>query len=139
ADLTQWDTVFWNGLKNQIALAQQKGFIVHLSLFDGVSTRPGPSWGYSNSWWNPANQTTTFYPDPDFNHNGGIDDAGEFYQTSAFNNNTGIGFYQRRHIDKAIAETATYDNVIFEVGNELGGSDATWNSTVISYIKSKTT
>jgi len=140
ADLDQWDAGFWSGLQNQCALAQQNGVIVMISIFDGVEIRSngGAAYGYANSFWNPANQTARFYPDPDFNHNGQIDDRGEFYQTSNFNHHVGLGKYQRMLIVQAIAQTASYSNVMFEVGNELGGSDPEWYSAVIEYAKSLT-
>ncbi|MDO8589495.1 MAG: hypothetical protein Q7T82_20930 [Armatimonadota bacterium] len=106
ADMNQWDPVFWNGLKAQCDLAQQKGFIVHLTIFDGVGTRSngGASYGYSNSDWNPANQCGTFYPNPDTNQNGQIDDPGEFYRVTEFNNGNPapgtISYYEKLLIDK---------------------------------------
>jgi hypothetical protein len=140
ANLDQWDAVFWNGLRTQCALAQQNGVTVMISIFDGVEIRSngGAAYGYANSFWNPANQSASFYADPDFNHNGQIDDAGEFYQTSNFTNNAGLGRYQRMLISQAISQTSTYSNVLFEVGNELGGSDPAWYSAVIAYAKSLT-
>ncbi|HEY0456876.1 MAG TPA: hypothetical protein VGE41_10910, partial [Verrucomicrobiae bacterium] len=89
ANLDQWDSTFWSGLQTQCALAQQNGVIVMISFFDGVEMRSngGAAYGYANSFWNPANQTAAFYPDPDFNRNSQIDDSGEFYQTSNFNSN----------------------------------------------------
>ncbi|MDO8589494.1 MAG: sugar-binding protein [Armatimonadota bacterium] len=140
ADMNQWDPAFWTGVKAQCQFAKANGVIIHFGFFDGVSmrTQGGASYGYSGSFWNPANQTASFYPNPDFNGNGQIDDNGEFYQTTNFNNNTGIGYYQRALIDKGCSELAAYDNVFLEVGNELLGSSSAWNTTVISYIKTKT-
>jgi len=140
ANLDQWDAAFWTGLQNQCALAQQNGVIVMISIFDGVEIRGngGAAYGYANSFWNPANQTASFYADPDFNHNGQIDDGGEFYQTSNFTNNVGLGKYQRMLIAQAISTTASYSNVLFEVGNELGASDPAWYSAVIAYAKTLT-
>ena len=81
ADLDQWDPVFWKGLKDQCALAKQNGVFVHVAIFDGVELRGGgAAYGYTNSFWNPANQTRTFYADPDKNHDDNIDTNGEFYQ-----------------------------------------------------------
>jgi hypothetical protein len=111
-----------------------------VSIFDGVDIRRngGAAYGYANSFWNPANQTARFYPDPDINHNGQIDDGGEFYQTSNFNHNVGLGKYQRMLIAQTMAQTASSSNVMFEIGNELGGSDPEWYSAVIDYAKSLT-
>src|SRR5205823_4456698 len=64
-----------------------------------------------------------------------------FYRTSEFNNGNPaagtISYYEKRYLDQVIATTAPYDNVMYEVGNELG-ADAAWNSAIIAYIKSQT-
>jgi len=140
ADLDRWDPVFWTGLRRQCELAHHKGVIVHISLFDGVELRPqgGAQFGYSNSFWNPANQVRQYYPDPDLNHDGGIEQNREFYQLDAFESSTGLGYYQKKLIDKAMAETRGDTNVFFEVGNELLSSPSTWNTAVIRYIRSRT-
>jgi hypothetical protein len=140
ADLDQWDPIFWAGLKAQCNLARRNGFIVHVSIFDGVELRKqgGADYGYANSFWNPRNQAKTFYSDPDLNRNGQIDDGREFYQITEFDQNRGIGYYQKKLIDKTVAELASCDNVFYEVGNELLSSDGNWNTAVIRYIKSKT-
>ena len=139
ANLDKWDSTFWDGLKAQCRLARDKGVIAHISIFDGVELRGGSeAYRYNNSFWKPSNQTKTFYSDPDTNGNDNIDERNEFYRLSDFNNNTGLGFYQRKIIDKAISETAAYDNVFYEIGNELLSSSEDWNTAVINYVKSKT-
>jgi hypothetical protein len=135
ADLNRWDPVFWRGLRSQCDLAKKLGFIVNVSIFDGVDLRSqgGASYGYNNSFWNPANQTKSFYSDGDYS-----DLPDGFYRLTDFQNNTGIGFYQRRLIDKVCEELAGYDNVIFELGNELLSSNSAWNTAVIRYIRTRT-
>jgi len=135
ANLDQWDAAFWSGLQNQCALAQQNGVIVHVAFFDGVELRGqgGASYGYNNSYWNPGNQTSAFYPTGDYS-----DTPGGFYRLSDFNSDTGVGHYQRLLIAKAITETAAYNNVLYEIGNELLGSDVSWNTAVFNYIKTLT-
>jgi hypothetical protein len=107
ANLNSFNSVFWNGLANQCALGKQKGVIVHVSIFDGVGTRSGPAWGYGGSWWNPANQQASYYPNPDTNSSGGIDSVGDFYRTSEFNNGNPaagtISYYEKRYIDQVLA------------------------------------
>lgn len=138
-DLNQWDTTFWDGLKYHVNYAGQKGIMVHISIFDGVSIRSGNyAYRWVGSFWNVNNQTQNFYGNLDTDGNGSVDQDGEFYRLDDFNNNTGVGYYQRKLIDKAISELSGYDNVFFEVGNELDGSSAAWKQAVISYIKSKT-
>src|SRR6266850_3270067 len=136
ADLNQWDATFWTGLRNQCALAQSNGVIVHIAIFDGVELRGqgGAAYGYNNSFWNPANQSATFYPAGDYS-----DTPGGFYRLTEFNSDTGIGHYQKLLIAKTITETAPYNNVFYEIGNELIGSDVNWNTAVFNYIKTLTT
>src|SRR5690606_32246210 len=45
---------------------------------------------------------------------------------------------QRRLIAKAIAETADFENVLYEVGNELLSSPSSWNAAVIGYARTLT-
>jgi hypothetical protein len=139
ADLDQWDPIFWDGLKYQCELAKKHNFMVHICLFDGVDYRPGDSsWRWPNSFWNVKNQVRDFYGNLDIHNSGHADRDGHFYRVKDFINNTGVGYYQRKVIDKAIAETAKYDNVFFEIGNELLGSKADWNAELTAYISSKT-
>ncbi len=135
ADLSQWDPVFWKGLHGQCEYAKKHGFITHLSIFDGVELRQqgGASFGYQNSFWNPSNQTKPFYPQGDYS-----DLPEGFYRFSDFQSNNGIGFYQRKLIDKVCWEMARHDNVFFELGNELLSSNSAWNEAVIRYIRTKT-
>lgn len=138
-DLDQWDPVFWDGLRHHVGLARKNNMIVHICLFDAVDFRPGDSsWRWPNSFWNVKNQVRSFYGDLDVNRNGHADQHGEFYRVMDFINNTGIGHYQRRLIDKALAETAAYDNVFYEIGNELLGSRQDWNAEVTRYVSSRT-
>ena len=139
ADLDQWDPIFWAGLRYHCDLARQKGMLVHVSIFDGVDIRAGNEfYRWFGSFWNIDNQVRNFYGDLDRNNNGNADQNGDFYRTTDFNKNTGVGKYQRLVIDKTIAETASFNNVFFEVGNELFGAPSEWNRAVISYIQSKT-
>lgn len=138
ADLDQWDSAFWAGLRSQIELAAQHGIQVHVAIFDGVDIRGGSqSYRWANSYWNIDNQVRDFFGDLDVNNDGNADRNGEFYRTAEFTGDVGVGRYQRRVIEKAIVETAGYDNVFFEIGNELLSSPADWNAAVISYVSSK--
>ena len=139
ADLDTWDPVFWKGLRYHCELARKNGMLAHICFFDGVGLRPGTqSYRWSNSPWNTENQTKVVFDNPDRNNNGYADENGDFYQVEAFRSNAGIGRYQRRLIDKALAETSAYDNVFYEIGNELLGSSVEWNAAVVDYVHSKT-
>ena len=139
ADLDQWDPKFWAGLRYHCDLARQKGMVVHIALFDGVGLRGGSlQYRWRGSYWNIDNQTRNFFGDLDKDNDGSADEDGEFYRLSDFNNNMGVGKYQRKLIDKATAETSQYENVFYEVGNELFGGPADWHTAVVNYVKTKT-
>lgn len=118
-DLNNWDQPYWDAVRNEVIRAQKAGYIVHLTFFNSSTL--------DSSYWNPDNQTRSFY-----NYSGG------FFNTNAFKSNTGIGFYQRRFIDKILAETSNFSNVFYEVGNESYNAPKEWEEAVITYVKSKT-
>jgi len=139
ADLDQWDDTFRTGLRSQCELAKRKGVFLHLCLFDGVDIRGGRTvYRWVGSYYNIDNQVRDFYGDLDRNGDSNADEDGDFYRLNDFNNNTGVGYYQRKLIDKVIAETAEYPNIFYEVGNEMIGSSSEWNAAVINYAKTKT-
>ncbi|MDO8589569.1 MAG: putative collagen-binding domain-containing protein [Armatimonadota bacterium] len=135
-DLDKWNPVFWSGLRYHAELARRNGVMLHVCLFDGVDYRGGTEkHRWINSFWNVKDQVKDYYGDLDVNQDGNADENGEFYRANDFRNNTGVGRYQRKLIDKALAVTEGYDNVFFEIGNELLGSRADWNAAVIDYVK----
>ncbi|XZE20835.1 putative collagen-binding domain-containing protein [Pirellulaceae bacterium SH449] len=139
ADLNQWDDTFWDGLKYHCELAREKGVFVHVSFFDGVALRGGTeAYRWAGSCWNVNNQTRNFFGTLDSNVNGDADEDGEFYRLDDFINNTGVGHYQRRLIEKTLAETSAYDNVFYEIGNELIGAPSAWYEAVTNYVKART-
>lgn len=139
ADLDMWDPVFWKGLRYHCELARKNGMLVHICFFDGVELRPGTqSYRWCNSPWNTANQIKAVFDNPDRNSNGYADENGDFYRVDLFTSNSGLGRYQRRFIEKTLAETSTYDNVFYEIGNEPLGSTAEWNRAVADFVRSKT-
>ena len=137
ADLDQWDPDFWNGVRFHCELARQNGMLMHLALFDGVGLRAGNGnvFRWANSYWKLSNQVRNFYgniADTD------ADQVGAFYRLDDFNNNVGLGFYQRKLIDKLLVETAEYENVFYQIGNELFKAPKSWNQALTDYIRSKT-
>ena len=137
ADLDQWDSAYWTAAKQLIELAHSRGIIVHVSFFDGAcSMQPRASW--RDSWWNINNQKVNYYGNLDLDRNNNVDADGEFYRLSDFNDNTGVGYYQRRLIAKIIEEFDQYNNVMYEVGNETYGAPANWLEAVITYARTLT-
>jgi hypothetical protein len=141
ANMNQWDDTYWTNLRSDVENAAGQGIFMHLSVFDGYGiTDSNPAaYRWSNSDWNLANQTTSFYGNVDTNSDGDAADSNEFCNTAAFTASTGIGYYQKRLIDKLIAEIDGYNNVFYEVGNEFTTSTCpTWATAVRNYMITKT-
>ncbi len=149
ADLDRWDPEFWDGLRAALSAAREKGVYVHLSLFDNVNLSGGnvkqnydDAYRWNNSPWNIRNQVRDFFGDIDRGAYGANED-GEFYDTRNFldgdgeNRRSTLGDYQKRYIDKVLAETAEFENVFYEIGNELKAKTA-WQSAVLDYVKTRT-
>ncbi len=149
ADLDRWDPAFWNGLRVALSAARDKGVYVHLSLFDNVNLSGGDvkknyddAYRWNNSPWNLHNQIRNFFGDIDRGAYGANED-GEFYDTQNFIDGDAqarpstLGDYQKRYIDKVLAETADFDNVFYEIGNELKATTP-WQSAVLDYTKART-
>jgi len=140
-DLDQWDPAFWANLRADIEHAATHGIFMHLTIFDGVTLGyyGGGPWGWIGSDWNIDRQSRNFFGDLDTEDDGTPTASNEFYNTTAFNAGTGVGYYQKRLIDKTIAETGGYANVFYEVGNETGlGNGPEWSTAVRNYIITKT-
>ncbi|MGH7629858.1 MAG: hypothetical protein ACREOF_10855 [Gemmatimonadales bacterium] len=138
ADLDQTDATFWSGLRYHLDLARDKGFFAHVAVYEGVTLRGSLDYQWPGSFWNPVNQARTFYPDVDLDHDNNIDEPDNFYRTADFTAAAGIGKYQRKIVERAILEMRNYPNAFFEIGNELFGSDSTWNRAVYDFIKART-
>lgn len=138
-DLNQWDDSFWTGLKKMCQYSKGRGVYLHIAFFDGVDIRKGNKWfRWVNSFWNIDNQTEDFYGDLDTNGDSNTNVAGEFYNTDDFINKLGVGKYQAKLIEKTISETSAFDNVFYEVGNEVWGAPDEWNEAIIQFVKSLT-
>lgn len=140
-NLDQWKPDFWStekGLPWQVQYADSKGVNLHISIFDGWTIKSQKPLSWPRSPWNIYNQIKNYYGDLNADGDAGADEMGGFYRIPDFVNDTGVGYYQKKLIDKVVSELAPYKNVFFEVGNELLGSSALWNYEVIRYIKSQT-
>lgn len=140
-DLDQWNPSFWSattGLPWHAQYAATKGVNLHISIFDGWSIKSQKPLSWPGSPWNIDNQMRDYYGDLNQDNGAGVDEMGEFYNVSDFVNNTGVGYYQKKLIDKVVSDLSNFDNIFYEVGNELLGSNDLWNYEVIKYIKSLT-
>ncbi len=164
ANLDAFDPRFFAGMDEIIRYARDRKINVHLAMFDGVNIAYGRGEGiyergecgtpftgtfyrWCNSPYNLQNQTRNFFGDIDKEPYGGVDFDGDFYQYQMVNGQPALssapgtlGFYQRKVVSEIINKTKQYNNVFYEVGNEMFNGDINqsrnWHQAVVNHAKS---
>ncbi len=143
-DLTKWEETFWAEFNQFLVYAQSKKVYVHLSLWDHISYKNRTDeWAWPGSGWNIDNNVNgTLFGDIDRNNDGYATGSTEFYDYDALINNTtniqrlNVATYQKKYIDRLILESGKYNNVFYEIGNEVSAS-YNWISYWVDYVKQK--
>lgn len=119
-DMDTWNEDYWANLRDYLSAAQDNGITVGLTLWDGHSDLPGGKFGNVSSWNAHLNVQ-------------GVQWAYDATALSQYPNPTRTGspaerlvYYQRRWIDRLLAEIAPYSNVIIELDNETSGVSSSW-------------
>ena len=106
--LDRFNPAYWKRLRGFLAHARRRDIIVELTLFDDCSVRHG-RWDRSPHWeYHPFNSING---GPAANSREG---AAEFYNLD----NEAVRAAQVALVEKLLAETRGFDNVVFEVCNE---------------------
>lgn len=127
-DLHQFDPDFFELLREQVAKAQRRRVYVSVMLFevygfmDRQRSYPKSFWA-GNVWHGPNNINAI---DVDENGNGhGL----EFFFTSREE----VLQLQRAYVKRVIDAVSEYDNVLFEIANELDAGP--WQHEMVRYVK----
>jgi hypothetical protein len=126
-DLDTWDPRYWDAVREDVGRARARQLTVLLSIFDVFA------WTYSP--WNRKFHARDYYGDLDVNANGTVDEPGDFYRIEDFRNNVGVGRYQRRLIEKTIAEVGWAENVMLGLGVAMDQAPPEWTEVVVAFIK----
>lgn len=124
-DLSRFNPDYFVRLRRRVDAAAASGIYVSVMLFQGWSTRTPDSW--SRHPLNPKNNTTGAGPIT------GSDSTGHDLHTL---DNGGAVAVQKAYVKQAIETLNSADNVLFEVGNEIGAYSTEWQYAMIRYIKS---
>ena len=121
-DMDTWNDSYWLGFRSKMNAAQDRNIVVGLTIWDGHTTLPTGKFG-SESFWNSGKNVQGIqwaydlnalnqYPNP--SKNGGSEER--------------VVYYQRRFVDKVLAEISGFSNVIIELNNEdsKGASEGWW-------------
>lgn len=148
-NLDQWNSAYWQRVKDFIREAEKRGIIVEVTLF---STYPAPA---NFMWNNPAKRVAwnkEFNTNNAFTTNSSNHFYPEFFDLNLREKSSSgktLKDYQQAVIDKTIAELGSFPNVYFEIHNEYPAvwrvSDAHpidrahgWQTHWINYVNSNT-
>ncbi|HBR15330.1 MAG TPA: hypothetical protein DD723_07295 [Candidatus Omnitrophica bacterium] len=118
-NLDQWNSAYWQRMRNVIAAAKSRNIIVEVTIFGPNNLRKPEHW--SNSVWRSAENKS-------FNINGvfSANAQGHFIPEYFDLNNAQLSAsgkklkdYQQALVDKTIAEFSGFNNVYFEIANEF--------------------
>lgn len=116
-DLTKFDqSYFEKRLKPFLREAAKRGIYVELTLFEGLRSRSD----FAESLCAEANNINRL----------GLQRHGVTSDTAL--DNPRLVAIQHNYVDKVLAETAQFGNVVYEIANETGGRD--WVANFIDYI-----
>ena len=126
-DLNQFDEEFFNRLRSRVIDAGNNGMYVSIMLYDvyafsNYSAPHDPMWG--GNVFNAANNINGIHADTD-----GDGWGVEFFTGPP----SEIQRLQRSYVRKVIDTVNDLDNVIFEIGNEVGALQ--WQYDMINFVK----
>lgn len=121
-DLTRFDTAFFDRMRRRIMAARERGFYVSVMLFDDWSTEHARTWlGHP------------FHRDNNVNGvDADLDGDGVGVEFHTLGDRTILAL-QEAYVRKVIDTVNDLDNVLYEVGNEIGVSRA-WQYHMIDVI-----
>ena len=129
-DLRQFDTTYFNRMRQRVIDLRQRGIYVSIMLFDGWSI--SNKGGLNNAWpghpYNKANNVNGI----DGDTNG--DNLGEETQTLV---DSAVTVMQDSYVRHVIDAVNDLDNVMYEVSNEStgGSAEVAWEQHIITVIK----
>lgn len=141
-NLTVFNPAWFKQLRAFIVAAKAAGIYVHLSLFNEIFIKKKTGCGFARHYFGNGNHINKdLIDDVDRNHDGDGTDSNEFYDVAALKGHavdsqrSNVAKLQKKYVDKIIKIAGDYDNVFFEVGNEVLAKD--WVQYWVEYIKSK--
>jgi hypothetical protein len=122
-DLDTWDETFFTRLRETVATFQANGIYYSYMFFDPFDFIDGNF--FNGNVFKASNNTDGITADTNGNGNGM-----EFF----FSPSADLLDRQKEYVRKVIDTLYEFDNVIYEIANELGNS--TWQPDMVAYIRS---
>ena len=124
-DLTRFDPVYFNRLRERVAAAGERGIYVSVMLFEGWAMQR-----MADSW-----RLHPFHPENNINGvNGDVDGDGKGLEVHELVNDQVIAI-QKAYIRKVVEAVNGLDNVLYEISNENHPDSTAWQYAMIEYIR----
>jgi hypothetical protein len=123
-DLTQWDPVYFERLRERVAAARKRGIYTAVMLFEGWGIQFSPD-GWRSHPFHAANNINGMDGDRDG------DGAGLEIFTLG---DTAVTALQEAYVAKVIHTLRDLDNVLFEISNENHPNSTEWQYRMIDFI-----
>jgi hypothetical protein len=124
-DLTRLNDAYFENLSERVRIADENGIYVSVMLFEGWGNQTIPD-AYAQSPFNPANNIN--------NIDGDLDKDGvalEVHQLAV----PAITAVQKHYLRRVLEELNHFDNLLYEIGNEVHHSSTEWQYEMIRFIK----
>jgi hypothetical protein len=141
-DLTKFNDDYFNRLRAMLSAAQRHHIVVQITLFDGAGMRFNDRWPFNP--WNAARNINAVVDAPVADHSA----MPTFYHRAtnigqdSDGNDLTLGQIQDIFINKVVAETLPFGNVVYEIMNEptSGNADARarWADAIVGTINGAT-
>lgn len=127
-DLTQFDSEYFQRLRERVAAAGQRGIYVSVMLFEGNGLHASlPPWCWDGHPFNPGNNINEIDGDPG--------KTGRGLDTHTLKH-PAVTRLQEAYIRHVVDTLNDLDNVLYEVANESGTYSRDWQYHVITFLKS---
>jgi len=141
-NLDTFNFKFFRQLKLFLTKAKECGVYVHLSLFNEIFVKNKVGCGFKRNYFgNGNNINVSEIGNVDRNNDGDGTDGDEFYDVAALKGQAvipqrlAVARLQKKYVDKVINIAKMFDNVFFEVGNEVLAPD--WVQYWVTYISAR--
>jgi hypothetical protein len=135
-DLNQWNPEYWSKFENMIRIALERDIIVQIEVWDRFDHSRE---FYLDDPYNPGNNINYTYSESGLDSvyplHPGQNKQPFFFSVPELDNNTVILKYQQLFVDKLLAITLNYGNILYCIDNETSGKEE-WATYWAEYIRS---
>lgn len=134
-DLDRLNPAYFDRFETLLELAAERGIVVQIELWDRFDFAREP---WQANPYRPANNST-YTPEEsglanDYPRHPGNNDNPFFYAVPALQNNELLLAYQQAQVDRLLAISLRYPNVLYTMDNETSGAEA-WGAYWAEYIQ----